>query len=133
MNPTLLNGIDLAYLGDAVYEVFVREHLLQKGITKPALLQRTAKEYVSAKAQSALIHLMDEDAFMTDTEAQMFKRGRNAKSYTKAKNTDATTYRRSTGFEAVFGYLKLNQEDARIAEMANWCITQVEAGRTRES
>ncbi|GAF40157.1 RNase3 domain protein [Agrilactobacillus composti DSM 18527 = JCM 14202] len=132
MNPVLLNGIDLAYLGDAVYEVFVREHLLNKGITKPSLLQRTAKEYVSAKAQSALIYLMADDDFLTEAEWTMFKRGRNAKSYTKAKNTDATTYRRSTGFEAVFGYLKLEQQTQRIDELANWCIAQVEAGRTRE-
>lgn len=132
MNPNLLNGIDLAYLGDSVYEVFVREHLLLKGITKPSKLQRTAKEYVSAKAQSALIHLMEVDDFLTEDEWATFKRGRNAKSYTKAKNTDATTYRRSTGFEAVFGYLKLLQRDERIFELAHWCITQVEAGRTRE-
>ncbi|MCD2255422.1 Mini-ribonuclease 3 [Agrilactobacillus fermenti] len=132
MKPELLNGIDLAYLGDAVYEVFVREHLLNKGITKPALLQRHSKEFVSAKAQAALIHLMTAANFLTESETAMYKRGRNAKSYTKAKNTDTTTYRISTGFESVFGYLKLNQEQQRIAEIAHWCIDQVEAGKTRE-
>ncbi|MFD1672292.1 Mini-ribonuclease 3 [Agrilactobacillus yilanensis] len=132
MNPNLLNGIDLAFLGDSVYEVFVREHLLLKGITKPSKLQKTAKEYVSAKAQSALIHLMEQDDYLTEDEWATFKRGRNAKSYTKAKNTDTTTYRRSTGFEAIFGYLKLSQQDERITALATWCIAQVEAGRTRE-
>lgn len=125
-----LNGIALAYLGDAAYEVYIRQHLLTKGISKPTKLQHIATHYVSAKAQAALIDLMKEDELLSDEEWSYFKRGRNANSHTHAKNTSVMTYRISTGFEAVMGYLKLAEKEERLAELAQWCIKQVEAGRT---
>ena len=125
-----LNGIALAYLGDAAYEVYIRQHLLNKGISKPTKLQHIATHYVSAKAQAALIDLMKEDELLSDEELSYFKRGRNANSHTHAKNTSVMTYRISTGFEAVMGYLKLAGKEERLAELAQWCIEQVEAGRT---
>ena len=125
-----LNGIALAYLGDAAYEVYTRQHLLTKGISKPTKLQHIATHYVSAKAQAALIDLMKEDELLSDEEWSYFKRGRNANSHTHAKNTSVMTYRISTGFEAVMGYLKLAGKEERLAELAQWCIEQVEAGRT---
>lgn len=125
-----LNGIALAYLGDAAYEVYIRQHLLTKGISKPTKLQHIATHYVSAKAQAALIDLMKEDKLLSDEEWSYFKRGRNANSHTHAKNTSVMTYRISTGFEAVMGYLKLAGKEERLAELAQWCIKQVEARRT---
>lgn len=125
-----LNGIALAYLGDAAYEVYIRQHLLTKGISKPTKLQHIATHYVSAKAQAALIDLMKEDELLSDEEWSYFKRGRNANSHTHAKNTSVMTYRISTGFEAVMGYLKLAGKEERLAELAQWCIEQVEPGRT---
>ncbi|MBB1071144.1 Mini-ribonuclease 3 [Limosilactobacillus reuteri] len=125
-----LNGIALAYLGDAAYEVYIRQHLLNKGISKPTKLQHIATHYVSAKAQAALIDLMKEDELLSDEEWSYFKRGRNANSHTHAKNTSVMTYRISTGFEAVMGYLKLAGKEERLAELAQWCIEQVEVGRT---
>ncbi|MCI1987478.1 MAG: Mini-ribonuclease 3 [Lactobacillus sp.] len=125
-----LNGIALAYLGDAVYEVYVRQHLLARGLVRPAQLQRAAKSFVSAKAQAALIAGMEADEKLTATEWDYFKRGRNAKSYTHAKHTDVVTYRVSTGFEALFGYLQLTEQKARIDELAAWCIDYVETGGT---
>lgn len=125
-----LNGIALAYLGDAVYEVYIRQHLLTKGISKPTKLQHIATHYVSAKAQAALIDLMKAADLLSDEEWSYFKRGRNANSHTHAKNTSVMTYRISTGFEAVMGYLKLAGKEERLAELAQWCIEQVEAGRT---
>ena len=125
-----LNGIALAYLWDAAYEVYIRQHLLTKGISKPTKLQHIATHYVSAKAQAALIDLMKEDELLSDEEWSYFKRGRNANSHTHAKNTSVMTYRISTGFEAVMGYLKLAGKEERLAELAQWCIEQVEAGRT---
>ncbi|WP_318767107.1 Mini-ribonuclease 3 [Lactiplantibacillus carotarum] len=124
-----LNGIALAYLGDAVYEPFIRQHLIEIGYTKATKLHHHATHYVSAKAQAALIERMQADNVLTATETDVFKRGRNAKSHTSAKHTDVLTYRVSTGFEAVFGYLQLTQQDERIAELANWCIQQVDEGR----
>ena len=125
-----LNGIALAYLGDAAYEVYIRQHLLNEGISKPTKLQHIATHYVPAKAQAALINLMKEDELLSDEEWSYFKRGRNANSHTHAKNTSVMTYRISTGFEAVMGYLKLAGKEGRLAELAQWCIEQVEAGRT---
>lgn len=125
-----LNGIALAYLGDAVWEVYVRQHLLDRGLVRPNQLQRAAKSFVSAKAQAALIAAMEAQAKLTATEWDYYKRGRNAKSYTHAKHTDVVTYRVSTGFEALFGYLKLTGQNARIEELALWGIDFVEEGGT---
>lgn len=131
INFEQLNGLDLAYYGDAVYEVYIRQHLLAKGITKPARLQRESKNYVSAKAHAALFALMEADELLTETEMTYFKRGRNANSHTKAKNTDVVTYRISTGFEALIGYLAASEQTARLEELIAWVYEQVESGRTR--
>jgi len=122
--------LDLAYYGDAVYEVYIRQHLLAKGITKPAMLQREATKYVSAKSHAALYELIQADDIYTETEKKYFKRGRNANSHTKAKNTDVVTYRISTGFEAVMGYLGASGQIERLEEIISWIYKQVESGRT---
>lgn len=124
-----LNGTTLAYLGDAVWEAYVRQHLLQQGLTKVNSLQRRATYFVSAKSQAALVALMQADDYLTTDEWDIFRRGRNAKSYTHAKNTSIQTYNISTGFEAVFGYLQISGQSSRLHELARWCLNQVEAGR----
>ncbi len=121
-----INGIALAYIGDAVWEVFVREHLLEKGLTKPNKLQHRATHFVSAKAQAFLIDQMEQKNELTETEWVYFKKGRNAKSHTSAKNTSVLTYRISTGFEALFGYLYTSGQDQRLLELAKWCIEIIE-------
>lgn len=123
-----LNGIALAYLGDAVYEVYIREHLLAKGMAKPNRLQHVATNYVSAKAQAALIEKMQTEELLTEEEWSYFKRGRNANSYTHAKNTNVLTYRMSTGFEALIGYLRLAGQEDRLQTIIQWCIAHVEKG-----
>ena len=128
----LLNGIALSYVGDSIFEVFVRDYLLEKGLTKPAFLQKNATKFVSAKAQAKIIRAMEEVDFLTEYELTYFKRGRNAHSKTTAKNTDVVTYRISTGFEALMGYLALSDQQKRVAELGQWCIEQVEAGRTEK-
>ncbi|KRK90088.1 Mini-ribonuclease 3 [Lentilactobacillus sunkii] len=130
-NFSQLNGIALAYMGDAAYEVFIRRHLIAQGLTKPKRLQHVATNYVSAKAQAALIDLMKTEGLLNSDEWDYFKRGRNANSHTHAKNTDVITYRISTGFEAVFGYLSLSDQNDRMKEIANWCIEQVESGKLK--
>lgn len=132
VDPTSLNGIALAYVGDAVYEIYIREHLVQTGIVRPKQLQNTATRYVSAKAQAALITKMQDDKILAEKEIELFLRGRNAKSYTHAKNTSVSTYRLSTGFEALFGYLHLSNQTSRVTELAKWCIEQVEEGALNE-
>lgn len=100
-----LNALALAYMGDAVLEQRVREHLLLSGKSNPHRLHREGTNYVSAKAQSKVVHRMMEEGFLTEEELAIFRRGRNAKSGTVPKNTDVQTYRNSSGFEAVLGSL----------------------------
>lgn len=128
-----VNGIALAYLGDSVYERYVREHLLLTGLTKPNQLQRRAVKFVSAKAQAALVEQLIKKQLFTTEESKIYRRGRNAKSYTKAKHTSVQTYRMSTGFEAVFGFLQLQGQTKRIETLANWCIQQVEKESTHDA
>lgn len=126
MDYTQLNGIALAYMGDAIYEVYIRDYLIQNGQTRPKALHKMATHYVSAKAQAALIQKMQERQILTAEEELFYHRGRNAKSYTKAKNTDQITYARSTGFEAVLGFLYLAKQTKRLKELIAWCIQEVE-------
>ena len=122
----LINGIALAFEGDAVYSMYIRRHLIFQGLTKPNQLHRVATKYVSAKAQANLISLMLEEGILTEKEEDIYKRGRNANSHTKAKNTDIVTYRMSTGFEAVMGYLHMTEEIERLEELIDWCVKRVE-------
>ena len=123
----LINGIALAFEGDAVYSMYIRRHLIFQGLTKPNQLHREATKYVSAKAQANLISLMLEEGILTEKEEDIYKRGRNANSHTKAKNTDIVTYRMSTGFEAVMGYLHMTEAIERLEELIDWCIRKIEA------
>ena len=123
----LINGIALAFEGDAVYSTYIRRHLIFQGLTKPNQLHREATKYVSAKAQANLISLMLEEGILTEKEEDIYKRGRNANSHTKAKNTDIVTYRMSTGFEAVMGYLHMTEAIERLEELIDWCIRKIEA------
>lgn len=121
-----LNGLALAYVGDAVYETYIRKHLVAQGQTRPSQLHRLATHYVSAKAQAMLIEKMVEQQILTEEEEGFYRRGRNSKSQTSAKNTDIKTYRMSTGFESVIGYLHLTDQEERVASLVKWCIQQVE-------
>lgn len=122
----LINGIALAFEGDAVYSMYIRRHLIFQGLTKPNQLHREATKFVSAKAQANLISLMLEEGILTEKEEDIYKRGRNANSHTKAKNADIVTYRMSTGFEAVMGYLHMTEEIERLEALIDWCIKRVE-------
>lgn len=127
---TQLNGLALAYVGDAIYEIYIRDYLVDQGQTKPNTLHRMATHYVSAKAQAFLIQEMLTAQLLTEAEQTMYKRGRNAKSHTSAKNADITTYRIATGFEALMGYLHLTKQTERLEELIEWCIRKV--GETNE-
>ncbi|ALS02300.1 Mini-ribonuclease 3 [Enterococcus silesiacus] len=122
---TQLNGLALAYVGDAIYEIYIRDYLVELGQTKPNILHRMATHYVSAKAQAFLIQAMLDEQLLTENEELMYKRGRNAKSHTSAKNADITTYRIATGFESLMGYLHLTKQTERLEELIDWCIKKV--------
>lgn len=121
-----LNSLALAYMGDAVFEIYVRHHLLQAGRVKPNQLHKEATKYVSAKAQaSILFHLMEED-LLTEYEMAVVKRGRNAKSGSTPKNTDVQTYRYGTAFEALIGYLYLSKNEIRLEEIIQITLMFIE-------
>ncbi|MEG9298766.1 Mini-ribonuclease 3 [Mangrovibacillus sp. Mu-81] len=112
-----INALALAYMGDAVYETYVRQFLLTKGKIKPNQLHRAATNYVSAKAQAAILKKLFEEDRLTDEEVSIVKRGRNAKSGSVPKNTDVQTYNHSTAFEALIGYLFLLNRTERLEEL----------------
>ncbi len=117
VNEKLLNSLALAYMGDAVFETYVRYHLLQNGQVKPHLLHKAATRYVSAKAQAGVLHQMLEEGYFQEEEIAVIKRGRNAKSGSVPKNTDVQTYRHSTAFEALLGSLYLAGNKERLEEV----------------
>lgn len=128
----LLNGLALAYMGDAVFEIAIREHLLNEGQTKPNQLHQQATQYVSAKAQATLISNLLKNNVLTEDEVSYYKRGRNSKSHTKAKNTDHQTYSQSSGFEALIGYLYLTNQEERLHEIINGCIAYIDEKKGRK-
>lgn len=121
-----LNALALAYMGDAVYEQAVREHLLRCGRVKPQILHKEATRFVSAKAQAQIIITMKEKNLLTEEESAVMRRGRNAKSGSVPKNTDVTTYNYSSAFEAVLGYVYLLGRHERLAELIGKSIHFVE-------
>lgn len=113
-----LNGNVLAFLGDAVLSLQVRTYLIECGITRTKTLQETSTRFVSAKAQANYIQYLIDSKVLTEQEHDIYKRGRNAKSASIAKNADVITYRMSTGFEALWGYLHITNGD-RLEELWN--------------
>lgn len=121
-----LNALALAYMGDAVYEQAIREHLLRSGRVKPNILHKEATKYVSAKAQAASVKMMQRDGFLTEEEEAVLRRGRNAKPGSVPKNTDVVTYNHSSGFEAVLGYLHLLGKHVRVEEIITKTVQFIE-------
>lgn len=117
MNPELLNGSTLAFVGDAILSLYVRDYLVKLGITKTKELQERSIKFVSANAQAKFIQKLLADNFLSEHEVKLFLRGRNHKSDTKAKNADIVTYRHSTGFEALLGYLYLTDNHVRLLQI----------------
>lgn len=115
-----LDSIPLAYIGDAVYEVDVRLHLLDKGITNTKHLQRESVKYVSAGAQAKAIKSIFDD--LSEEEQRVVKRARNHKVATKAKNADIVTYKWATAFEALLGDLYISGRKERYDEIVTAAI-----------
>lgn len=126
MDVKQMKSLALAYMGDAVYEIYVRRHLLQKGEVKPNQLHQAAVTFVSAKSQAKVIRDWLEQDMLSEEEQAVFRRGRNAKSGTVPKNTDVQTYRYSTGFEALIGYHYLLEDTDRLENLIQAAIKHVE-------
>ncbi len=128
-----LNALALAYMGDAVFEQAIREHLLRSGRVRPNILHREATRYVSAKSQASVLKMMQETDFLTEDEEAIMRRGRNAKSGSVPKNTDVLTYNHSSAFEAVIGYLHLLGKTERVQEIIQESIRFIEMPKGEET
>lgn len=126
MDNKLLNPLTLAYMGDAVLDQHVREYIVLKLKAKPNRLHQEAKRYVSAKSQAETLEFLMENNWFTESEQDIVRRGRNAKSYTKAKNTDIQTYRKSSGLEAIIGFLYLEKEHERLTSLLECIVKNVD-------
>ena len=112
---TQLNPVALAFVGDTVYSLYVRERLALSGCGKVSQLQKVAAQVVSAKGQSEFLERLLPQ--FNEEEAEIFRRGKNAKKGTKSKSASSLEYNRSTGLEAVLGYLYLTGQEDRIREL----------------
>lgn len=117
MDINTINVITLAYIGDAIYEIYIREKLIEQGIQKVEELQKEATKYVSAKGQANILNNLLENNILTEEEFDIIKRGRNNKRSSHPKHTDIITYKLSTGFEALIGYLYLSKNIKRLEEI----------------
>ena len=115
-----LNTDVLAYIGDAVYEIFVRELMLEEGRLRANSLHRSTTAYVNAHAQADAVRGMLEE--LTEEEQRIVKRARNHKFHSKAKNADPLTYKWATGFEALIGYLHLAGEEERLSRVLSRAV-----------
>ena len=113
------NMLVLAYLGDSIYELYIRKYLVDKGIAKVKELQSESIKYVSAKSQSRYLKEMIDNNFFNEEELNIIKCARNHKNNHKPKNCDIITYKHSTAFEALIGYLYLKNDNRRIEEIIN--------------
>ncbi|MBD0384641.1 Mini-ribonuclease 3 [Paenibacillus sedimenti] len=121
-SPNLLNPLVLAYIGDAVYEVYIRQYVISGTNHRPNHLHKAATQFVSAKAQSKLLERLM--PILTEEEVDIVKRGRNAKSGTTAKNADVLEYRHSTAFECLIGYLYYQQSFERLKVILDFALKE---------
>lgn len=114
-----INVLVLAYLGDTIYEDYIREYLISLGINNVNDLQKESVKYVSAKGQAGYLKKLLEIEFFTEEELSVIKRARNHKTVSHPKSCDIITYKHATAFEALIGYLKMQKNINRIEEIIN--------------
>ena len=116
--------LTLAYIGDAIFELVIRTVLVERKNTQPEKLHKAATKIVKAETQALMIEALKED--LTEEELAVYKRGRNAKAVTRAKNATMSEYRRATGFEALMGYLYLKGDMERMIELIHTGVEKAE-------
>lgn len=122
IDVNLLSPLTWAYIGDAVYELYIRTHLVNKTKLKPHKLHIESIKYVKAKAQADLLKELMET--LTDEEKDIVRRARNAENHHLPKNADPQDYMYSTAFEGLIGYLYLCKKDERLKEILKKCIKE---------
>ena len=116
--------LTLAYIGDAIFELVVRTVLVERKNTQAEKLHKAATKIVKAETQALMIEAIKEE--LTEEELAVYKRGRNAKAVTRAKNATMSEYRRATGFEALMGYLYLKGDIVRMIELIHLGVEKAE-------
>ena len=122
MQTREVNVLVLAYLGDTIYENYVKRYLIKLGISNVNDLQKEAVNYVSAKSQASFLSKMFDESFLSDEEIIVVKRARNYKTTSHPKNCDVITYKYATGLESLIGYLELENKKERIDEIMNFIL-----------
>ncbi len=122
MQTQEINVLVLAYLGDTIYENYIRKYLIGKGIANVNDLQKEAVNYVSAKSQAAFLTKMIDESFLSNDEVTIVKRARNYKTTSHPKNCDIITYKYATGLESLIGYLELENNKERIDEIMKFIL-----------
>ena len=120
----MLSPLVWAYMGDSVYEQYVREHIIMQGASKNGAYHRKAIKYVSANAQVKILRELEDS--LSDEEKEIVKRGRNSNPHSHAKNADIVDYKWATGFEALIGYLFLMNKKKRLEQIINLCFEIIE-------
>ena len=111
-----------AYMGDAVYEKYIRGYVIKQGFCKNGLLHKKSIRYVSANGQVKILKRIEEK--LTEEERDIVRRGRNSNPHSHAKNADIVDYKYATGFEALIGYLYLTEQESRLEEILEMCIVE---------
>ena len=122
MQTVEINVLVLAYLGDTIYENYIRKYLIGKGIGNVNDLQKESINYVSAKSQAKFLQDMLDNNFLSEEEISVVKRARNYKTTSHPKNCDIVTYKYATGLESLIGYLDLEGKRDRIDEIMNFIL-----------
>lgn len=111
-----------AYMGDAVYEKYIREYVIRQGLCKNGLLHKKSVKYVSANGQVKILQRIEDK--LTEEELDIVRRGRNSNPHSHAKNADIVDYKYATGFEALIGYLYLTEQNERLEEILKMCVEE---------
>lgn len=119
-----INSLVLAYLGDTIYENYVRRFLIAQGYGHVDELQKQAVKYVSAKRQATYLQEMINENFFSDEELNIIKRARNYKTTSHPKNCDIVTYKNATGLEALIGYLDMDDRKERVKEIMKFILEE---------
>lgn len=115
-----MSPLVLAYMGDAVYEKYIREYVIRQGLCNNGLLHKKTIKYVSAKGQAEILEKIEKK--LTEEELDVVRRGRNSNPHSTAKNADVIVYKYATGFEALIGYLYLTSQEKRLKEILEECV-----------
>ncbi len=126
MNANLYNGLTLAYIGDAIFEIYIRKQALAEGLTKVKEIHKFVTKRVNSEAQAKYIKYLLTNDLLTEEEKDIYLRGRNAHVKSNRKNVDIIIYHEATGFEALVGYLNLLDNNQRLEEIFDIIFREVE-------